>query len=67
MKLGSACMTDSSKGEDILCLRIIKTLGAWDIVRPMYGNLEPFGFLTSLTFKYTNSWIPGEMSELVSL
>ena len=60
-------MTDSSKGEDTLYLRIKKTLGAWDIVRPMYRNLEPFGFLTSLTFKYKNSWIRGEMSELVSL
>ena len=55
----------SSKGGGHMLLKNKKKIfGAWIIVHTMYGNLEPFGFLTSLTFKYqtfldmqTDEWI----------
>ena len=61
-------MMDSSKeGGHTLLKNKKKIFGAWIIVHSMYGNLEPFAFLTSLTFKYKHSWICGQMNELVSL
>lgn len=78
-KLGSVCETNSSKREKILCLKIIiikkKVLGTWGTICLRYGNFQPFGYLTNLTFyltnltgimfKYKSSWIYQKTNELV--
>lgn len=66
-ELASICETNSNKGESILGLRINKILGVWDIVCSKGGTLDPFGYLSSLTFKYKSSWVCSKVNKLVNL